>query len=319
VSIETFLILPTRDPKRARAWFGPEHEETLQIGTDCVAVYYMERFDEVEASPEEHGPAFAASLPPWLRKGLDPRGIAAVPEVAQSYAGADYVELVQSDDALLWLPFKKARVKGRAVRSLLVGLSAARQKALIDEPTLVADLVAMHVATPIAGAAEFEHWVELQRVLFEAMLLTSGSDEDPRSDAVAPRRGLPLYEDKTVDAAKLVRATEVAVIAEWLSSLPSDTIESVRARPRRSRRAMSFPANLGAAPADDDMRIRRTNARIDASGELVRARLACPLERSNAALMKFDLVRLTAFYSELRAKGMALLAIHHRALNPTKG
>ena len=182
---------------------------------------------------------------------------------------------------------------------LLVGLSAAREKILLESPEIVIDLVASSGEAKIPDSLEIEHWVELQRVLFDGMILDGGSDEDRRADAVAPRGGLLLYEDKIIDGAKLVRASDVSRMAEWLAFLPTDIVAQVRALPKRGTSAALFPKSLGAAPADDDEPVRPGG----------RGRPALPA----VAAVQEELGRLTAFYENLRKHGKAVLSIRFRS------
>jgi hypothetical protein len=259
-----------------------------------VVVHLAERFKELEADPERYGPKLSASMPAWLKKGLDARGIAAYPEVGQTFADSSYAELLERCGEPLWLPTMRIRRKARHTKALLIGLSEKRTEMLMAEPSLVGDIVAANLEQSIPGSLEIANWIELQRTLFDAMVVLGESDSDRRADAVAPRGGLPLYDDKTIDAAKLLRAPEIARTAVWLAALPPEIVARVRALPQRSATSRTFPASLGAAPADDD-EIGRAEGSVSAS----------EIER--------DLARLTGFYRDLERGAKGLLAIRFRA------
>jgi hypothetical protein len=299
VGVDTYVIIPARNPEKARRALDPERSDTTRVGTDFVVLYVPDRFEDVREEAARYGSAIAASVPPAIFKGLDPRGIAAYPEVGQAFGEPTYDALLARHGEPLWLPATRPRRKARAVRVVLVAISAAREKLLMADPALVKELVASHLDTSIPGSLDIEHWVELQRTLFDAMTLGGGTDRDPRGDAVAPRGGLPLYEDRTIDGAKLVRASEVAAISAWLVSLPDDVVARVRALSRRSESAMRFPGMLGAAPADDHAPLRSGPSR---------AKTLPP-----AGAVQDELRSLLAFYGELRREGKAVLAIRYRA------
>jgi hypothetical protein len=301
LSVDTYVILPTGSPANADKLLqeNPElDEESTQRGVDFVAWHATDRFGEVQRDRDGHGERYAQQLPAWLRRKLDARGLLAVAEVGQRFEGVRYAELA-ADPRATWLPITRKARRPRVKRLLLIGLSRAREKLIVEDPELVPGLALTHCkGQHIPESLEVEHWVDVQRMLFDAMLLESGSDEDRRADAVTPRGGLPLYEDESVDGAKLVGAPEVARIAEWLASLPADVVARVHALPKRSDAARRFPDSLGAAPADDT----------------ARARVRAPESSAAAsAELQHELERLLAFYGALKKHEKAVLSIRFRA------
>jgi hypothetical protein len=299
VGVDTYLVIPARDPEKARRALDPDRSELTQMGTDYVVLYLPERFEGVREETARYGSEIAASMPPAIRKALDPRGIAAYAEVGQAFADPTYEALLARQGEPLWLPTARPRRKPGAIRVLLVAISAARETLLMADPALVKDIVGSHRVAKIPGSLDVEHWVELQRTLFDALTIDGTSDGDPRADAVAPRGGLPLYEDKNIDGAKLVRAPEVARTAEWLASLPRDVVAQLRGLPKRSENARLFPNTLGAAPADDDGRLRSGTARAK--------------DLPPAVAVQEELVRLLTFYDDLRKQGRGVLSIRYRS------
>ena len=116
-------------------------------------------------------------------------------------------------------PSKKERIE----RVLLIGLSPAREKLLLDEPELIHTIVRERSKTPIPRSVEFDQrFVSLQQTLTE---IAAKSGAPPGlAEALTPRSGTLLYEDDTVEAARLVGTEQAQAMARWLSALPKDLI-----------------------------------------------------------------------------------------------
>jgi hypothetical protein len=301
VSVDIYVIIPSRHPEKARRALDPEEAETTAVGRDYVALYYPDRFDEVKGDVERYGFELARSMPPSVRKGLDPRGIAAYPGVGQSFSDATYQSLLAHHGAPLWLPTERPSKKRRpaTVKVLLIPISPKREALLMAHPDIVEGLVEKHLAEGMAGSLEIDDWIELQRTLFDAMMIEGSAADDLRADAVFPRRGLPLYEDKIVDAAKLISADRVAATADWLASLPESTVSAVRALTKRSPTALGFPDSLGPVPADDD---------APPNGTRLQSK-----PRPRDAAMQALFARLVSFYGELGRQSQAVLCIRFRS------
>jgi len=291
MGIDTYLVIPTRSPDRARGEL--EAAEVVRVGADYIVLYEGERFAEVQRDPESWGSEYARRLPAWLRRELDPRGLLAVPEAGRAPDARSYSELA-SGDALLFLPVSKRR-RAKQRRCLLVSLSKNREKALLDRPKLVRSLVETAVAgsPPIPGSLQVgEIWIPLQRMLFD---LASGMGMDAAdAEALTPRHGLSLYEDLVVESARVVRADRVRALAAWLASLPPGA--AVRARKTPSEVASAFPASLGVSEADD--RLPPTRA---------------PKTRASSRELDDELEGVARFYAEAAASGRSVLAVRYRA------
>lgn len=297
MGVDTYLILPTKS-RDAAAELLQKHPElddgATELGVDFIALYVADRFDEVTNEPADHARRYLAQLPLAVRRSLDARGLLVVPEVGQSFEGTRFAELESSDGAC-FLPLGPVPRRRGASGVLLVGLSQVREQLLMKEPELVKDLAAMHrKGESIPGSVLIEPWVEVQRLLYDALLVAGMPDGDPCADAIAPHAGIRLYEDDIVDAAKLIRADGVAATASWLARLPPDIVQQVRKLPRRSAAARRFPASLGAVPSDD--------------------RGSGPTKERAASEQAIEqaLDRLRATYGELAADRKALLSIRFR-------
>jgi len=169
------------------------------------------------------------------------------------------------------------------------------------DPELVRDLVRARANDLIPGSLELgEQWVELQKALFDFSWL-SGFD-DARSEALTPRSGMSLYEDRVVDSARVVSAERCRAVAEWLAGLPRDCIDRARRAPTQSPASRGFPESLGASEADDAEPLREGTTRFpkkDRYGYDSRA-------------LELELERVRAFYAELLRTNRALLAIRFR-------
>jgi hypothetical protein len=298
LSVDTSIVIPSGNAVRARRALDPEDAETTTLGADYIVLYRPDRFVDVQGKFEQYGYALAREMPASIRKTLDGRGIAAYPEAGQSFRDADYRSLLVNHGPPLWLPTKRPRAKYSSgnPKVLLIPISATRKKMLIAHPEVVKALVKKHVAEGMADGLEIEDWVELQRALFDAVMIGGGSAEDLRADAVAPRGGLPLYEDKSIDSAKLLSATRVAATAHWLASLPESILATVRTLPQRSPVALAFPESLGTVPADDGHRAGSKRAR----------------RLSTSIPMQVVLDRLIEFYHELERHERGVLCIRYR-------
>ena len=291
MGIDTYLVIPTRSPDRARGEIEPD--ELVRLGADYIVLYKGERFAEVRRNPESWGAEYVRRLPAWLRRELDPRGLLAVPEAGSAPNARSYSE-VSFDDALLFLPVsKRRRVKQR--RCLLVSLSKNREKALLDRPKLVRSLVETVIAgdPPIPGLMQVgEFWIPLQRILFDLAFGMGVDAED--AEALTPRHGIPLYEDLVVESARIVRAERVRALAAWLASLPAKAAAQARKTP--SAEASAFPASLGASEADDRQPAKRA-----------------PKIRASPRELDDDLRRVARFYVEAAACRSSVLAVRYRA------
>ncbi|MBS2026459.1 MAG: hypothetical protein JST54_01025 [Deltaproteobacteria bacterium] len=291
MGIDTYLVIPTRSPERARRELAPD--ELVQVGADYVVLYQGERFAEVQRDPKHWGAEYARGLPPWLRRGLEPRGLLAFPEAGRAPEAKHYAELA-AGDGLLFLPVAERR-RGKQRQCLLVALSKNREKSLLDRPKLVRALVETAIAgqPPIPGSLQMgEIWIPLQRMLFD-LAFDMGVDAAD-VEALAPRSGLPLYEDQVVESARLIRAERVGALSRWLASLPADA--AARSRKTPSAAAAAFPASLGASESDD----RRPTKRA-------------PKTRASPSELEAELARVQRFYAEAATPGSAVLAVRYRA------
>ena len=106
-------------------------------------------------------------------------------------------------------------------RVLLIALSPTREKLLLDEPELVHAIVQQRAKTAIPRSIEFDDsFVALQQALSE-YAAKSGSPP-VHAEALTPRGGLLLYEDDTIEAARLVGAEQAQLVARWVASLPAE-------------------------------------------------------------------------------------------------
>ncbi len=182
-------------------------------------------------------------------------------------------------------------------RLLLVALSAERERILREDPELVRDLVNARTHT-IPGSLELDDWVELQRALFDYQWL-SGAD-DPRAEALTPRSGLGLYEDRNIDSARVVPADRCRAVAEWVAALPDDCIERARDAPF-SPASRGFPQSLGASEADDDEPLAEGTTVFD------------EVKRYDARKLTAALEPLRAFYAEILRSRRGVLAVRFRS------
>jgi hypothetical protein len=297
VGIDTYLVIPTPSPARAKLELEGGGDSVSHVGRDYLVLHKSDRYREVNASPETWGPRYAEELPSSIRKGLDRRGLLACPEVGQTFAAKTYSDEVRNHASPLWLPVRRPHRK-LVKRLLLVALSPARERMVLEEPELVRELIEGRRTTPIPGSIEFDDcWIELQKVLFDCLWL-SGID-DARCEALTPRAGLSLFEDRTIDSARLVRAERARVIAEWVLELPLDALARAR-RNGPSPASRSFPESLGSAEADDDEPLRTGSSRV-----------AKKPPHSDQKL-EAELQRLRGFYADLLSKGQAVLSIRFR-------
>lgn len=249
MSVDTYLLIPVASSGTKARLVESELEggSVSHVGSDYLVLYEPTSFQELVGDPELWGPRFVGGLPESLREGLDPRGLLAFPEVGQSLTFDSYAEAAEEDG--IWLPLR--RPQRRLKRVLLVALSAAREDLLRREPELVRILVDARHDTAIPRSLELDgRWVELQKALFD-FAEQSGVAAD-HAEAIAPSRGLLLYEDRAIDSARLLRKAEAQTIVQWTRSLPDDLLDVVARRSSPSARSMGFPESLGAAMADDD-------------------------------------------------------------------
>jgi len=298
MGVDTFLVVPTTSVARARRAFADE-EDTMHVGADYVALYRPDPFSGVSADLARFGPQYARELPAWMKKELDPRGILVVPQVGQAFAEPTYADVVASAGAPLFLPIRVPRAARTKRRLLLVALSQNRRRLVEHEPSLVRKLVDDRAKRAIPGSLELDDvWIDLQKALFDVL---AGLD-DPAAEVLAPRVGLPLYEDKVVELARLVPPGEVLARAAWLARLPVGAIERLPSGREETPASRAFPGILGPCDADDDV-CAATKPR--APGRRKRTRPAAELQHA--------LERVRAFYAEHCAGGQALLAIRFRA------
>jgi hypothetical protein len=294
LSIDTYLVIPAGNPTRAGRLLADAGDEVTRAGRDYIVLYKGELFAEVERAPATWGPRYVQDLPPSVRRGLDARGLLARPEVGQSFDFESYTEAVDAEGPSLWLPLRAAR-RRRTKRLLLVALSPEREAMVLEHPELVHELLAARATTSIPGLLELDEvWIELQRLLFDCLWLERGDDE--RADALAPRSGLTLLEDESVDAARLMRADRARATAEWLLTLSPEVIERARSAPP-SPASRRFPESLGAAPADDH--------------EPIRGPASSAPSNVKPALGE-HLKPLSAFYAEVQRAGHAVLSVRFR-------
>lgn len=169
--------------------------------------------------------------------------------------------------------------KGKKERRLiLISLSPAREKILLEDPELVSEIVSERHTTPIPGSLEFDgRWIALQRALFD-FLWQYGAD-DERAEALAPRSGPSIYDDGDIDAARLVPSERARAIAQWVTELPEDMLGRVARKGTPSPASRSFPE--AARPTD-------------------------------LATLAPELARLQTFYAELLRTRHAVLSIRFR-------
>ena len=274
MAIDTYLIVPTGSRALAEELLRdhPDLEDEAQLGEDFVALLQDERFTRVQRDPELWGETYLDLIPPACRTRLDKRGLLVVPDMGQSFDGVSFEE-VAAERGATWLPLKPARASRRAKRVLLVHLSPNRQARLLRDPALAREIVSARADQPVPDALELDAvWVELQQLLVDHQKRSGAVDA--RSEAIAPKKGLPLYEDKTIDAALLVRAEQARATAEWVLALPAD-LAAHQPRPAGGKQ--------GKAGRPRDARV------LDAA-----------------------LARLKAFYKLVHQQGCAILAIRFR-------
>lgn len=182
----------------------------------------------------------------------------------------------------------------------MIALSPARHALLLETPELVRDLLKARASSAIPGSLELdERWVELQQALFDFNWLSH--IDDARAEALTPRTGLSLLEDRNIDCARIVEADASQIIAGWVVALPNDCIERARRAPEPSPASRGFPENLGSTPADDHEKIREGSA------------LFRQASRHDARELGLELERVRAFYAEILRTRYAVLSIRFRA------
>jgi len=168
-----------------------------------------------------------------------------------------------------------------------------------EEPELVRDLLRGRAQAPIPGSLELdEQWIELQRTLFDFLWL-SGAD-DARAEALTPRSGSSVYQDRSVESARIVAVEKSRATAEWVTTLPPDCVERARRAPARSPAARAFPESLGASEFDDREPLR--------GGTVVVRRKTHYEDRE----LTRTLERVRAFYADILSTRRAVLAIRFR-------
>ena len=111
--------------------------------------------------------------------------------------------------------------KERTERVLLIALSPAREKLLLEEPELVQAIVRERAKVP--RSVEFDaRFAALQEALLE--LASKSGTPRGHAEALTPRAGTLLYEDQDIDAAQLVDAVAAQSIARWVTGLPAAVI-----------------------------------------------------------------------------------------------
>ena len=188
----------------------------------------------------------------------------------------------------------------RTRRLLLVALSPARQALVLETPELVSDLLRARLSSPIPGSLELdEQWIELQMALFDFNWLTKV--DDVRAEALTPRSGLSLIENRAIECARIVPAATSRLVAEWVTTLPQDCIERARRAAAPSPASRFFPESLGACEADDDEELHE--------GTTVFQREP----RYDARELNLELERVRVFYAEILHTRHAVLSIRFRA------
>ena len=295
MSIDTYLVIPVANPERAKRVLSEGGDDVTHIGRDYVVLYRPDLFANVKSSPEIWGPRYVQDLPPSIRRGLDPRGLLARPEVGQSFQAETYAKEVDSDESSLWLPLRRV-ARRRVKRLLLVALSPKREALLFERPELVRELITNRTTVPIPASIEFDDiWIELQRLLRDCLWLDK--IDDVRADALAPRTGLSFLEDKDIDAARLVRSEQARSTAEWLATLTPEVVERARREPP-SPASRNFPECLGSAEADDLEPVRSARSRRQ--------------RKVSSAELDEQLRRLQAFYEDVQRTGRSVLSVRFR-------
>jgi hypothetical protein len=185
--------VPTRDRAEARRALraNPELDvETTQIGRDFVAFYQPDRFDSVRAEPEQWGVEYAQLLPKGLRRDR----MLALPEVGQDLRERSFGELEREPGAILLSTVRRKRGR-RVPRLMLVHVTPNREERLLARPAVVRSIVSQREASPVPGAVVV------------------------RPGAVKLEKGLPLYEDETVEKALLVRGDAALRLGDGLLEL----------------------------------------------------------------------------------------------------
>lgn len=164
---------------------------------------------------------------------------------------------------------------------LLVSLSPTREKLLLEQPDLVDGILRERARTNIPGTIEFDdRFIELQSVLFDFAWKTGAAQA--QAEALTPHGGELVYEDDTVEAARLLRAEQSRELARWVTSLPADLVAAVRRYESRSPATQSYAESQEPGP------------------------------RPPVPELEAELARLKRFYTELGRKGHSLLAIRFR-------
>jgi hypothetical protein len=248
VSVGTYLILPIGSSPRLRAELDEQRDtgQLRHLGVDFVVLHHDLPYSELAEHAAERGPTWARDLLPGLRRALDRRGLAAVPEVGQSFADATYAVLV-ADESVVWLP--QSRPKPEPTRGLprgigghsvlLVPLSPKRLVIVQQDPEMLDALV--EADFPGLQFRVGPIWVELQRLLYDCIALDARHEtaanakltEDQRiqAEALTPSTGLTLFESAAVPACRLVSAERAARISGFLQRISSERLdESLRHR-----------------------------------------------------------------------------------------
>ena len=249
MGIDTYLVIPVINPETAaKQW--PSDEEVIQRGADCLVVYCTERFRDVEASPEHWGPEYATSLPPAIRRNLDPRGLYAMAEVGQDYDGVCYAEIVAEGG--IWLPIfvERPAKTDKERRLLLCTVSETQREALLEHPKTVRDWLKAKADSEDNDAVSLgPEWIALQQLLFE--FLDTSDDNVPEEQVLPPKRGIPLYESRTIDRSRLTTATIAARLAKVVARVSLDDLRGLEVSRLKNPAARGFPQSLGSCPSDD--------------------------------------------------------------------
>lgn len=296
----TYLIIPTPEPLRVkRALEGvPDDGVVPFTGRDFVVFACDDPFDAVQADPADWGPILAARLPRIAKAKLDERGMLACPEVGQTFSHDLYAEEVARNAAPLWLPTKAppAKARRRERELLLVALSAQRTKLLLEEPALVAQILDAHLTGSLPRALGLDAgWIRLQQLFLEVDSRCGA--EHAEAWPFHPRVGMPLYDDATIQSARLLSAEQVRPMALWLGALSEDAVASA-AKSIKSPLALNFPLSLGLG-----------------AGPLTKRATSSRTQKPAARLGDFehDLARVRAFYAQLLGDASGLLIVHYRA------
>jgi hypothetical protein len=321
VSVGTYLILPIGTSKRLRAELTEERDlgELRHLGVDFVVLHHDLRYSELAEHAAECGPTWAKDLLPGLRRALDARGLAAVPEVGQSFDGATYAALV-ADESVVWLP--KSRPKSESTRGLprgigghsvlLVPLSPKRLVMVQQDPEMLEALV--EADFPGLQFRVGSAWVELQRLLYDCIALdarhqtasTAKLSEEQRiqAEALTPLTGLTLFESAAVPACRLVSVERVARISRFLQRISSERLdESLR------RRGSSLQGSLLPEGAEtNEERSRRRGTPPDPN----RLRKLKPYPLEFQLVLRAAFEELRVFYNRCDTSSFAVAALRFK-------